>query len=321
MSVNGQSHTGKARAVEPPTGSVPASGRRQINETRFPPSNVKTRLRARIREDEQMMQLFGRFQDARWDLSDRFVRSRIIRPSHFSFGDRERPFNAMVFDSMAEDFTRGLLGEVNRFLINVHQADSWVRAINSCEKAKRPGLFWEFADPMLELSVSRPYSLKNQLVFAAAHLIHQANLRTKQNWKDDLPADNRIDFKLLARIGAGWIEFPEFLGSLEKLNDEKFRRLTRNFRHLLQHRFRLQLGEGLTTYFDRQRTANGTSYTYRVFRPLQVNNLIPKLYKQHQRSAEAFLGYWRLVKELSASWPEKKLKGDKTKSHAAPAPN
>ena len=253
------------------------------------------------------MQFFGRFQDARWDLSDRFVRSRIIRPSHFSFGDRERPFNSMVFDSMAGDFTRGLLGEVNRFLINVHQADSWVRAIRSCEEAKRPGLFWEFADPLLELSVSRPYSLKNQFVFAAVHLIHQANSRKQRNWKDDLPPDKQIDYKLLARIGAGWSTFSRFVGALEELNDEKFKRLTRNFRHLIQHRFRLQFGEGLTTYFDRQQTASGASYTYRASRPLQVNNLIPKLYKQHQRAAEAFFAYWRLVKELSASWPAKEI--------------
>jgi hypothetical protein len=81
------------------------------------------------------------------------------------------------------------------------------------------------------------------------------------------------------------------------------------------------LGEGLTTYFDRQKTANGTSYTYRIFPPLQVNNLIPKLYKQHQRSAEAFFAYWRLVKELSASWPEKKLKANKTRTYAAAASN
>jgi hypothetical protein len=250
-----------------------------------------------------MMQFFARFQDARWDLSDRFVRSRIIRPSHFSFGDRERPFNSLVFDSMAGDFTRGLLGEVNRFLINVHQADSWVHAIKLCEEAKRPGLFWEFADPLLELSVSRPYSLKNQFVFAAVHLIHQANSRKQRNWKDDLPPDKQIDYKLLAKIGAGWSTFPLFLGALEKLNDEKFKRLTRNFRHLLQHRFRLQFGEGLTTYFDRQQTASGVSYSYRIHRPLQVNNLIPKLYKQHERAGEVFYAYWGLLKELSAVWP------------------
>jgi len=204
---------------------------------------------------------------------------------------------------MAEDFTRGLIGEVNRFLLNVNQADSWVRAIRSCAKDKKPGLLWEFADPLLELSVGRPYSLRNQFTFAAAHLMHQANSRKQQNWYDDLPPDNKIDYKLLSKLGAGWKKFPSFLRALEKLNEEPFKTQTRNFRHLLQHRFRVQFEDGLTPFFDREETQNGVNYTYRVFRPLQLNNLIPKLYRQHESAAKTFVGYWRLLKELRAAWP------------------
>jgi len=260
-------------------------------------------MRARINDDEQMMQLFAAFQAARHELADSFVRCRIIRHSHYNLKNEERPLNCLVFGSMAGDFTRGLIGEVNRFLINLHQADSWVRAIRSCEEAKRAGLLWEFADPLLELSVSRLYSLKNQFIFAAVHLIHQANSRKQQNWKDDLPPDKQIDYKVLAKIGAGWSTFPKFIDALQKLNDDKFKLLTKNFRHLLHHRFRLQLGEGLTPYFDRQQTAIGTTYTYRVSRPLQLNNLIPCLYKQHQRAADVFFAYWQLLNELNAVWP------------------
>lgn len=296
--------TNQAEAIRKPTNSGQAAGGCQQSESGRPSLNKRElRTSARARYDEEAKDLFARFQAARWELSDRFVRCRFLRPSHFNFPERVRTLGSLVFDQMAEDFTASLLGEVNSFLLNVHQADSWIRTIRSSEESKRSGLLLEFAEPLLEISVGRPYSLRNQFIFAGVHLVHQANSQVQKDWKDELPNDNQIDYKVLLKIGGGFRTFPGFLDALKKLNDDEFKASTRNFRHLHQHRFRLQFEEGLTPYFDRKQTAAGASYAYRIFRPLQVNNLVARLYKQHERALAVFLSYWRLVNELSCVWP------------------
>ncbi len=104
--------------------------------------------------NEEMLQLFEMFSALRHEASEKSVRSKILRHSDYAFEGRTHTnFTSFMFADMADDFTRSLIGELNRFLVNISHADWWVRVTNSCEKEKQPGLLWEFADPFLELSV------------------------------------------------------------------------------------------------------------------------------------------------------------------------
>jgi len=255
-----------------------------------------------MNSDERILQVFSKFHTFRRETADSFVTSRVMRHSDYVLPETFHGSKSMVFSSMADDFTCGLIGEVNRFLVGVHHADCWVRAAAECEKGERLGLLWEFAEPHLELAVGRPYSLKNQFIFAVVHLAHQANLRRDASLHDVLPSDRQIDFNALAKVDRGWISFPKFLKKLDQLNNPAFTKATNDFRHRLQHRFRLHFDTGLRNYFERTQTKTGTSYAYKAIRPLRLEILIPELYEEHKRATDLFGSYWGLLQELCTVW-------------------
>jgi len=75
------------------------------------------------------------------------------------------------------------------------------------------------------------------------------------------------------------------------LNEDPFKKATGNFRHKGQHLYKLQFDRGLTTVFERAKTENGISYTYGAIRPLNVEQLIPQLYAQHEYAMNTFFAY------------------------------
>jgi hypothetical protein len=259
--------------------------------------------------DGEIIEVFKKFHAFRHESADKFVRDKIIRHSDFEFPGRTHTnFRSLIFFEMAENFTRGLISELNRFLLNINHADCWFQAAQQYEESERAGLLWEFADPHIELSVSRPYSLKNHFIFAAVYLLHYSNQLKNADWKDDLPPDDRINFKLLDNVGSNWTSFQKFKEGIELLHNKEFQDNTCNFRHRLQHRYRSHFDFGLTSFFDRIKTENGMTYALKVIPPLDLLILIPALYKQHQLSVEVFQTYWRLVGELCGEWDKKHAK-------------
>jgi hypothetical protein len=146
--------------------------------------------------DEEMLRVYAKFQTIRRETADILAQNRIVRPSDYAL-PTFYPLSCLVFGQMATDFTRGLIGEVNRFFVDVHHADCWIRVAANYEENKKSDLLWEFAEPMLELSVGRPYSIKSHFSFAMVHLLIQLNSHKVQNWKDELSCDRLIDYNYL----------------------------------------------------------------------------------------------------------------------------
>jgi hypothetical protein len=122
------------------------------------------------------------------------------------------------------------------------------------------------------------------------------------NWKDDLPPDDRINFKLLDKVGLNWACFQNFKDNIGLLHNKEFQDNTSNFRHQLQHRFRSHFDFGLTPYIDRIKTKNGITYAFKIIPPLDLKTLIPALYRQHQVAVKTFQAYWQLFDELRSEW-------------------
>lgn len=261
--------------------------------------------------DEQVLQCFSRFQTLRHETAAS-IKSKLLRHDTYKLPEEFYGIRSIVFSSMAGDFTRGLIGELNRFVINIHHADCWIRAANEYEDDTKLGLLWEFADPFLELAVGRAYSIRNHFAFAIVHLLNQSNPFINTKWKDELPEDRNITFEFLSKskIGDGWNSFPQFQEKLNALNDPSFVEATRNFRNLIQHRCRLQFHTGLTTYFDRIEDNGRVSYTYKLMPPIKLEVLIPQLYTQHEKSLEAFEAYWKLLSEFCVEWMSLKPKAE-----------
>jgi hypothetical protein len=260
-----------------------------------------------MKSDQYMQQVFAEFW-ASLKQNAGNNRSELLKHSDYNLPNRTRYFQCMVFISMAGDSTRALIGETNRFLLNIVHADSWFQAAQKHEEDEKMDLLWEFADPQLELSVSRPYSLRNHFIFTAVHLLHQSNRLKMPNWKDELPPDDKINYKHLDVFGKNWPCFKTFKEKIELLNDKSFQDATRNYRHRLQHRFRTHFDFGLTPYIERTKTDIGITYSFNVLPPLNLQTLIPELYKQHKIATEVFQAYWQLVSELCVEWDKKYAK-------------
>jgi hypothetical protein len=239
------------------------------------------------------------------------IREKLLKHDQYRQQKQFYGLGSMVFCEMSRDFTHGLVSELNRFLVNAHHADCWVRAANSYPENEKAGFLWEFADPFLELSVGRAYSIKNYFAFAAVHLLNQANVHDKKA-KDNLPPDRGITFEFLvkSKMGDGWKAYPLFFETLSKLNDRTFLEATRNYRNLVQHRFRPHFHTGLTTFFDRVVENGQVSYTYKAMRPMKLETVIAELYRQHEIASEAFQAYWNLTEELSVGFTKKPTSKD-----------
>ena len=235
-------------------------------------------------------------------MADRFIRDLMLRHEDYVLPERSRLINSLVFTQMAGDFTSNLVGELNRFLIGIAHADAWSEIAKERDKNDELALLWEFAEPHLELSVGRPYSIKNQFIFAAVHLLHQSKKLKSEKWVDDLPLDHKINYRCLEFVDAGWNSFPAFMQNLNKLNDVSFCKNTLNLRHRIQHRFRTQFRFGVTGYFDREKTTNGFAYHYKLISAIPLPILLPELYKQHQVACDLFKCYWDLLTELCSEW-------------------
>ena len=254
--------------------------------------------------DEELIEVFKAFHSFRRETANEFVRARMIQHSDYEIQGRTHSnFKSFMFYDIAGNSTRRLIGELNRFLLDVCHADCWFRAVQKYPEEDRLGLLWEFVDPHMELAMSRPYSIRNHFIFAAVYLLHYSNQLKEPNWQDNLPKDENIDFKVLEKKGSKWPCYQNFKEKIKGLDGDEFRnKTTMNFRHRLQHRFRSHFDFGITPFIDRIKTENGITYAFKIIPPLDLNTLIPALYGQHQVAVEVFKSYWQMVNELRLEW-------------------
>jgi hypothetical protein len=254
-----------------------------------------------MKSDQYMQQVFGEFWECLKQNAD-IHRGKKLDHSNYVLPNRTRKLGCYEFISMATFYTSGLILEVNRFLLNIAHADSWFQVAQKHEKNERISLLWEYADPHLELSVGRPYLLRNHFIYAAVRMLSHSNMLILPDWKDDCPSDEDINYKCLDKYGTYWKHFKHFKVNISHLNNKEFIDATCGFRNQSQHRFRTHFDTGLTPFVERNKNNNRICYTSKMIPPLDLHSLFPELYKQHLIAAEVFQAYWVLVKELCAEW-------------------
>ena len=244
-------------------------------------------------------QAFNKYIEARARIFAGDNSEPILRTDAFQ---SDKSPNDLIFGAMADDFTRELVNSVNKFYLNVFHCEAWVQAANDFPKIQRLSLLFQYAEPLIELALNRPYAIRSRLIFAATHLLHQSNKHRMPKWRDELPGDKDIDYKTLIRVGSGWKAFNAFISDLNGLNDEEFIKATRNFRHLSHHQLEINFDMGLVPYFRRTKTGAGIIYEYMIHGPLKFPDMISILYRQHARARAAIMSYWSLLNEQLDEW-------------------
>lgn len=201
------------------------------------------------------------------------------------------------YHEMLRDYGSALANEVNNLSYQVAQLSAWAEVLPPYEIEDQLVLLMEFVTPLATVAAGAPYVIRSRLIFSTSHLSHQANLITDNSYMErELPGDNKIDYRVMARVSARWPEYNALSESLGELCNERYERETSEFRNKQQHRYPPRFEHGHTGLVTRGiESCGGVSYGCGYTEPIKVANLVRELRDQHAAARRAFDCYTALV--------------------------
>lgn len=210
----------------------------------------------------------------------------------------------MVYSSMLDGFAREIANATNAFAMNVRRLHAWAAVLDTLGQGERAEAIHEFGDPIATLCLLTPYAIRSQLIFATAHLCHQANRIRENKWAEDsLPVDEKIHMHSANRRGAPWGLFYERLKKgIKAVGGEAFRRDTGDFRNAFTHRSPPRVEAGYTNFAKRRidRETRRMRYDFGDTEPLAIRKLTALLDAELHHCYEAFEAFQALVAEQVA---------------------
>lgn len=156
----------------------------------------------------------------------------------------------------------------------------------------------EFVFPIISLSLSEPYSIKQAVVKSIYLISYQTNKFVDSNRNPR--HKSRPVLKDAEKVATHFASWPKLLSSLSLLNASNFTNATGDFRNQFNHGFprRIEIGETLSV----QQNRHSLRFTGDV-PPLQTADLIPLLVLQYDAALNCYYAYIELVKEQQRLWP------------------
>jgi hypothetical protein len=204
----------------------------------------------------------------------------------------------MAYREMFEEFSREIANCLNQFTNHVHRLKVWnVVYVTLTDDEKMEALL-EFIDPLATLSLTLPYVVRSRLIFATAHLCHQANqAREEFPWKDDLIRDEKIWLDAADKYGSQWQHYGRLKGCIKGICDKSYQDATYDFRHAYNHRIPPHIAMGTSQLVKRKMNEKGVSYTFGGVAPLSLETIVTLSSDQCARGYAAFEAFQELIKE------------------------
>lgn len=206
----------------------------------------------------------------------------------------------MAYREMLNEFSQGIANAINDLTRYTHQLAAWREVVSILNDSEKLDVAVEFVDPLATISLNLPYVIRSRLIFAAAHLSHQAaRNNSDKEWTDNLPVDEEIYMKQAQISGASWKSWRKLKLKIERVGDKSYQSETNDFRHSYNHRFSPRIVIGLTNMVTRQVDAktNQVSYAFGSTAPLSLRVVVELLEKQCEHCYGAFEAFQILVKE------------------------
>lgn len=223
----------------------------------------------------------------------------------YRWGDLPDPLSGqwMAYSTMFIDFSRELANGINAFTRYVQQLRAWAKIVASLTDRQKMEVTLEFVDTLATVAVNMPYVLRSRLIFATAHLCHQANMTKCITWRDDLPLDKEIYFATADKCGSPWSKYNDLKRCLEAVAGQEFRDGTHDFRNAYNHRFSPRFVIGFTNFAKRIVDKNSQSVTYGFGdKPaLELSDVAQLLTKERDRCYAAFDAFQALIREQEGS--------------------
>ena len=214
----------------------------------------------------------------------------------------ERPSSSrtMVFDQMVREHLIHVPNDLNAIVYHYHQLVNWIPALPKGEDPlDRLLVVREFAECLAHYLLNFPYAITQRFIYSVSHLCHQANRFVQADWTEALlPADHRIDGKVMDRLGKGWQTFDRFKAALALLDDEDFSKATNEFRRKYHHRMPARFELGITQIVTRVHKDGHVHYQMGGTPPIRLDTLLDPLARQYNQALVVYDPYFTLVKEL-----------------------
>ncbi|MGY8681267.1 integrase [Bradyrhizobium sp. UFLA05-153] len=247
-----------------------------------------------------LVELYRRYREA----LDTIVHG--AQPVGYNWGKLPDPLNGawLPYSEMFNEFSREIansLNELNDYSLRLKAWNTVIAPMNDQEKVDA---VHEFIDPIATIGLNLPYVIRSRLIFAAAHLSHQANRsREGASWRDNFPLDNEVYFAAADKFVAPWQSYAPFKRCVEKFGSKQYQTATRDFRNAYNHRFSPRFVIGITQIVTRKTDdeAKSVTYSFGGMPALSLDFVAGLLDEQYRRGSEAFFAFQALVREHEAS--------------------
>ena len=210
----------------------------------------------------------------------------------------------MFYIPMLDDFSREIANTINGYTTNVHRLRAWSKVMETLTERQKHYATLEFIDAIATNTVNLPYVIRNRIAFSATHLCHKANiLKHRENWKDDLPSDDKInrtsELETFNKYGKSWKAYDPLREALFAVNSKEFQGSTENFRNTYHHRFSTRLIVG-NMYHVARSVDQHTGKSFQALRslpPLNLAAITDALESEQEHLYAAFKAFQELIHE------------------------
>lgn len=161
-------------------------------------------------------------------------------------------------DQMVKDELREITNNLNHWHGLLRRWHAWNTIIQPYGTDEAWELRREFLEARAHHCLLTPSSIRDTLTFVVTNSMHQVRLMASNGYRDYLEGDpenpsdkpknltRRQKEKRLADLISIWPDAPEFMASLQKIDDEAYRNVTSDYRNRNTHSIGPRLGIGIT---------------------------------------------------------------------------
>lgn len=211
----------------------------------------------------------------------------------------------LAYNQMFGEFARELANTINQLVSKEQRLGAWEIVTADLDQDAFNNVLFEFVDPLATIALNLPAVIRDRIIFAAVHLMHQANQALGYaDWRDDLPTDREIKRRDLEKHGHRWNAISDLLHALDRLATQAdYDTATGNFRNRYHHRFPPRIGIGITGLVTRvvEPKTKQISYAIGGAQPLSLAEIRAFLGQQIVRAHDAYAAFKALVREFESA--------------------
>lgn len=189
----------------------------------------------------------------------------------------------MPYHMMLDEFAGEVANTINELVRLTYRLSCWEKTIAQLNDKEKLEVLLEFVFDPATIALNLPYVIRSRIIFATAHLCHQANRALqKAAWIDDLAMDAEIYFKQADQYGNTWNSYGKLKLALEKIANKDFQSSTFDFRNKYNHRFAPCIELGISGFVTRHidKELGQVTYSLGSLPALKLANIVELLWKQ-----------------------------------------